>query len=216
MGPLLVFRRCSRSSILMEPSSNYFPEWSYVGGWRDGVGIGPLKLGHVAFFVPDPKFIAEFYQRVLGFKISDWIEDFFVFMRCNPDHHSVNFVRGDKVRMHHVAFELKDVAHISNSCDLLARHELPLVWGPLRFGPGHNVAAFHRNQDNQLVEFYAELDQMKDEELGYLDGAPGIAINRNDPKFGVDTTIQTGALHLRTISCKAGTTVRSCPAPRDA
>ena len=149
-----------------------FSEWSYVGGWRDGVGIGPLKLGHVAFFVPDPKFIAEFYQRVLGFKISDWIEDFFVFMRCNPDHHSVNFVRGDKVRMHHVAFELKDVAHISNSCDLLARHKLPLVWGPLRFGPGHNVAAFHRNQDNQLIEFYAELDQMKDEELGYFDPRP--------------------------------------------
>lgn len=149
-----------------------FSDWNYLGHWRDGVGIGPLKLGHVAFFVPDPKLIAKFYQHVLGFKISDWIEDFFVFLRCNPDHHTVNFVRGEEIRMHHIAFELKDIAHIGNSCDLLARHKVPLVWGPLRFGPGHNIAAFHRNQDGQLVEFYAELDQMKDEELGYFDPRP--------------------------------------------
>jgi catechol 2,3-dioxygenase-like lactoylglutathione lyase family enzyme len=149
-----------------------FSEWKYLSPWRDGVGIGPLKLGHVAFFTLDPKSIADFYQRVLGFRISDWIEDFFVFMRCNPDHHSVNFVRGEKVRMHHIAFELKDIAHIGNSCDILARCKIPLVWGPLRFGPGHNIAAFHRDQDGQLVEFYAELDQMKDEELGYFDPRP--------------------------------------------
>jgi catechol 2,3-dioxygenase-like lactoylglutathione lyase family enzyme len=149
-----------------------FSEWKYLGPWRDGVGVGPLKLGHVAFFATDPRLVAEFYQRVLGFRISDWIEDFFVFMRCNPDHHSVNFVRGEKVRMHHIAFELKDIAHIGNSCDILARHKIPLVWGPLRFGPGHNIAVFHRDQDGQLVEFYAELDQLKDEHLGYFDPRP--------------------------------------------
>ena len=147
-------------------------ECTYLSHWRDGVGVGPLKLGHVAFFTPDPKLIAEFYQRVLGFRISDWIEDFFVFLRCNPDHHSVNFVRSERARIHHVAFELQDIGHISNSCDILARYNIPLVWGPLRFGPGHNIAAFHRDHDGQLVEFFAELDQMKDEALGYFDPRP--------------------------------------------
>jgi catechol 2,3-dioxygenase-like lactoylglutathione lyase family enzyme len=145
---------------------------SYVAAGADVVGVGPLKLGHVAFFTSDPRALSEFYQRVLGFRISDWIEDFFVFMRCNPDHHSVNFLRGEAGRMHHIAFELRDVAHIAVSCDLLAQKRIPLAWGPLRFGPGHNVAAFHRNHDNQLVEFYAELDQMKDEGLGYFDPRP--------------------------------------------
>ena len=149
-----------------------YSEWSYVGAQRDCVGIGPLKLGHVAFFVPDPNSIAQFYQRVLGFRVSDWLEDFFVFLRCNPDHHSINFLRGDRVRMHHIAFELRDVAHIANACDLLAASKIPLVWGPLRFGPGHNIAAFHRDHDGQLVEFYTELDQMKDETLGYFDPRP--------------------------------------------
>lgn len=150
-----------------------FRDWdSYVVARREVIGVGPLKLGHVAFFTPDPGVIAEFYQRILGFRISDWIGDFFVFMRCNPDHHSVNFLRGDVPRVHHFAFELEDVAHICKSCDVLAQRRIPLIWGPLRFGPGHNVAAFHRNHDNQIVEFYTELDQMKNEGLGHFDPRP--------------------------------------------
>ena len=42
----------------------------------------------------------------------------------------------------------------------------------LRLGPGHNVAIYHRNADDQNVEFYIELDQLKDEELGYFDPRP--------------------------------------------
>jgi len=149
-----------------------FSECSHVGGHQEVSGVGPLKLGHVAFFAPDPESISTFYQHVLQFRVSDWIDDFFVFMRCGPDHHSVNFLRGDVVRVHHFAFELNDFPHMKNACDLLSRRGIPLVWGPLRFGPGHNVAVFHRNQDDQLVEFYIELDQMKDEELGYFEPRP--------------------------------------------
>ena len=42
--------------------------------------------------------MADFYGKVLGFRISDWIGDFFVFMRCNADHHSVNFISGKNSR----------------------------------------------------------------------------------------------------------------------
>jgi hypothetical protein len=104
--------------------------------------------------------------------VSDWIEDYFVFLRCNPDHHAVNFIRGSKTKMHHIAFEMKDFAHIQNACELLALRKMPINWGPVRHGPGHNVAIYHRNADDQLVEFYIELDQMKDEELGYFDPRP--------------------------------------------
>jgi catechol 2,3-dioxygenase-like lactoylglutathione lyase family enzyme len=163
---LLSFRDPNGTTIQL------FSECNYVSGHQPVPGVGPLKLGHVAFFSPDPKSISSFYQRVLAFRVSDWIDDFFVFMRCGADHHSVNFLRGDVIRVHHFAFELNDFSHMKNACDLLARRGIPLVWGPLRFGPGHNVAVFHRNQDDQLVEFYIELDQMKDEELGYFEPRP--------------------------------------------
>ncbi len=149
-----------------------FKEWSPLGREQSPGGVGPLKLGHVAFMVSDPQAIAEFYARVLGFKVSDWIGDFFVFMRCNADHHAVNFITGKRSAMHHIAYELRDFSHLQNACDLFGQRQIPIIWGPVRLGPGHNVAAFHRNPDDWVVEFYAELDQMKDEALGYFDPRP--------------------------------------------
>ena len=164
-----------------------FNEWQYLGSHHQVLGAGPLKLGHIACFVEDPKAIAEFYCHVLGFRVSDWIEDYFVFLRCNPDHHAVNFIRGSKTKMHHIAFEMKDFAHIQNACELLALRKMPINWGPVRHGPGHNVAIYHRNADDQLVEFYIELDQMKDEELGYFDPRPWHRDRPQRPKvWGTD------------------------------
>jgi catechol 2,3-dioxygenase-like lactoylglutathione lyase family enzyme len=149
-----------------------FREWSTIGNHEQVVGAGALKLGHVAFVTPEPKPLAEFYEKVLGFRVSDWIGDFFVFMRCNADHHSVNFIHGKNVKMHHIAFELRDFSHLQTACDLFGERKIPIIWGPVRLGPGHNVAAFHRDHDDWVVEFYAELDQMKDETLGYFDPRP--------------------------------------------
>ena len=135
-------------------------------------GVGPLKLGHLAFCVDDPKAFADFYGRVLGFRVSDWIEDWFVFMRCGPDHHTVNFVQGKTTRMHHIAFELKDWPHLLTACDYLGARNIPLIWGPGRHGPGHNLFTYHRNPDDQIIELFTELDKMLDESLGYFDPRP--------------------------------------------
>jgi hypothetical protein len=67
---------------------------------------------------------------------------------------------------------VRDFAALQNACDLLGHKNLPIAWGPVRLGPGHNVAVFHRNADDHMVEFYCELDQMKDEALGYWDPRP--------------------------------------------
>ena len=109
---------------------------------------------------------------MLGFRVSDWVEDFFSFLRCGPDHHTVNFLTGKKTQMHHIAFEVKDFAQIQNACELFGQKSIPIIWGPLRHGPGHNVSTYHHNPDNHVVEFYTELDQMKDEELGYFEPRP--------------------------------------------
>ncbi len=139
---------------------------------RPVAGIGPLKLGHLAFVVPEPKQFADFYGRVLGFRVSDWIEDWFVFMRCGPDHHTINFVRGKRTQMHHVAFELKDWPQVQAACDFLGSKKIPIIWGPGRHGPGHNIYTYHRNPDDQIIEMFTELDKMLDENLGYFEPRP--------------------------------------------
>ena len=134
--------------------------------------ITPLRLGHVAHRVSDVQQVVRFYTEVLGFRVSDWRDTTFAFLRCNTDHHSVNFVVDPVPQLHHIAFEVKDWPEIHRSCDFLAQNGIRLVWGPGRHIIGHNVAAYHRNSDDVRVELFCELDQMKDEVLGYFDPRP--------------------------------------------
>ena len=161
--------------VFADPSGTVlelFSQWSFLDANKNVAGVGPLKIGHVAFFVPELEKVIAFYERILNFKVSDWLGDQFVFMRCNPEHHTVNFFRSDSTRVHHMAFELKDFAHIQQGCETLSMHRIPLGWGPLRQGAGHNIAAYHRSCDDHVVEFFCELDQMKNEDLGYFEPRP--------------------------------------------
>ena len=135
-------------------------------------GIVPFKLGHVAYTAPDIQTSVNWYKDALGFRVSDWLGDMFAFLRCGPDHHTVNFLRGPQVRMQHFAFELMDWAHVQRACDILARNGYPLLWGPGRHGIGHNIFAYHKTPDGHIVELFTELDQINDEELGYFEPRP--------------------------------------------
>jgi catechol 2,3-dioxygenase-like lactoylglutathione lyase family enzyme len=134
--------------------------------------ITPLKLGHVAHRVDDVQKVVKFYTDVMGFRISDWHSDYFAFMRCSVDHHTVNFVYDATPQLHHIAFEVRDWSELHRASDFLAKNDIRLVWGPGRHIIGHNIAAYHRNADNVRVELYCEMDQMSSEALGYFDPRP--------------------------------------------
>jgi catechol 2,3-dioxygenase-like lactoylglutathione lyase family enzyme len=155
------------------------------------LGIMPIKFGHLAYRVNDPKKHTDFYCQVLGFKVSDWIGDRFSFLRCGPDHHTVNFARYAEEALHHIAFEVKDAGALNQACDFLAKSGIHLVWGPIRHIVGHNIAAYHRNADDIRVELFCELDLMKDEALGYFDPRPWHEDRPQRPKVWPDDTLRS-------------------------
>ena len=165
-----------------------FAEYSFAKEDTTQGGIMPLKLGHVAYRVADVQQIVKFYTDVLGFRVSDWRDDTFAFLRCGPDHHTVNFVVDEVPQLHHIAFEVKDWAEIQRACEWLAKNNIHLVWGPGRHIIGHNIAIYHRNPDKVRVEFFCEMDLMKDEGLGYFDPRPWHQDRPQRPKvWGPDT-----------------------------
>lgn len=136
-------------------------------------GTRPSKLGHVAAYTPRLGPLQAFYQDLLGFRWSDTIGDFFVFLRCNADHHAANFMQSAKFEgMHHVAYELRDLTHMQLTLDHLARHGYRLHWGPGRHGPGHNIFSYHRDPDGNVIELFTQLDVILDEEKGYFEPRP--------------------------------------------
>ena len=148
-------------------------------------GAAPAKLGHIAFMVRDVQQMVDFYTSMLGFRVSDWAGDFFAFLRCGPDHHTVNFVRGEEQRMHHFAFELRDWAHVQKACDHFGEKDVDIVWGPGRHGIGHNIFVYHLDPERRVVEFYAELDQMN-EAAGYFEPRPWHKDKPQRPKVWTD------------------------------
>jgi catechol 2,3-dioxygenase-like lactoylglutathione lyase family enzyme len=153
--------------------------------------ISPLKLGHVAHRVNDVQKTVKFYTDVLGFRVSDWHGDYFAFLRCGTDHHTVNFVYNEKPQLHHIALEVRDWSELHRAGDFLARKGVPLVWGPLRHIIGHNIAAYHRDPDYIRVELYCEMDQMSNEALGYFDPRPWHQDRPQVPKVWPDDTLRS-------------------------
>ena len=145
---------------------------------RSGVGpddstLRPTKLGHVASFTPELDRMQDFYQDQLGFKWSDTIGDFFVFLRCNSDHHAANFLASQKFSgMHHVAYEMRDLNHLQTMLDHLAQENYRLQWGPGRHGAGHNIFTYHHDPDGNTIELFTQLDVIHDEAKGYFEPRP--------------------------------------------
>ncbi|RDE07810.1 VOC family protein [Pelagibacterium lacus] len=166
ISDLLSFQDDCGTTIELFSSSGF----STAGFGR--AGVVPNKLGHLAFHTPDIQRTVSFYRDMLGFREADWMADFFAFMRCGPDHHTVNFIQAEKPNMHHIAFELRDASHLNQACDIVVRQGKEVVWGPVRHGIGHNIAMYYRGPNGQMVELFCELDRMQDESLGFYEPRP--------------------------------------------
>jgi catechol 2,3-dioxygenase-like lactoylglutathione lyase family enzyme len=153
---------------------------------RATAGIGPNKIGHIAARTRSAAAVTDFYESALGFRWSDWMGDFFVFLRCNTDHHTVNFVNASRPgELHHFAFEVGDRVELLGACDTLASHGVRLIWGPGRHGVGHNMFIYHGDPDGNVVELFCDLDRIASEELGYFEPRPWHEDKPQSPKHWV-------------------------------
>ena len=116
-----------------------FSDFKFAPEDNTFTGVMPIKFGHIAYQCPDVQGMVKFYCDVLGFRVSDWRRDFFAFLRCSRDHHTVNFLRDAKTAIHHIAFEVRDWSDIKRACDMLAqqRHQADLGSDPPHHRPQH-------------------------------------------------------------------------------
>ena len=161
-----------------------FKRGAFSGQRFQTKGIVPHKLGHVAFHCTEVKKVTDFYCNVLGFRVSDWMGEFFSFLRCGRDHHTINLMETGSNRHFHTAFEVRDWGHLQTACDYLSLNGYKLLWGPGRHGIGHNLFAYHRSPNGLITELFAELDQVN-EEMGYFEPRPWHRDNPQKPKVWV-------------------------------
>jgi catechol-2,3-dioxygenase len=126
----------------------------------------PRKIGHVGVKAFDLHGLVDFYTRYVGFRLSDWIGEQVVFLRCNPDHHALVFVAEPRERptVHHVAYEVPSFEKFADQCDILAANGVKVGWGPGRHAPSRNYFMYYDDPDGNRVEWMAGVKLIYDED----------------------------------------------------
>lgn len=110
-----------------------------------GFRTGPLGMGHIVFTMPDITAMVRFYRGVLGFRLSDYIEQPFraEFMHVNPRHHSLALIQGPRSAFHHVMMEMLSLDDVGQGYDIALGEE------------GRIATTLGRHTNDFMTSFYA-------------------------------------------------------------
>jgi catechol 2,3-dioxygenase len=130
-------------------------------------GPRPQRVDHITFGSPQVETMVAFYTDVLGLRLSDRMEDDFVWMRGDHHHHDVAIVRAPKPALDHFSFEICSWANVRTWCDRFATMGVTVAWGPGRHGPGNNLFVFVDDPDGRHVELSCEMEVFWDDHASY-------------------------------------------------
>jgi catechol-2,3-dioxygenase len=122
----------------------------------------PVGLSHVVLHSPDVKALAKFYEDALGFRLSDWIGEFMIFLRCNRAHHRLAIMPG-KPALNHVAFDVNSVDDLMRGLARLTRQGVKLNWGPGRHTAGNNTFSYYMTPNGNAVEYTSDLEYVDED-----------------------------------------------------
>lgn len=130
----------------------------------------PISADHFAIMTEDIEADVAFARDVLGLKETARVAapdaPVIVFFRAHTLFHCYTLVRGQRNGAHHMQFTIKNQPAIHASYAAL-KDQAEMVWGPVRHGPGHNVAFYFRDGDGTFIEYSAEEEIILDD-AGYL------------------------------------------------
>jgi 2,3-dihydroxy-p-cumate/2,3-dihydroxybenzoate 3,4-dioxygenase len=119
----------------------------------------PIGLSHVVLHTPDIGKLEAFYRDALGFRLSDWIGSFMVFLRCNPAHHRLAILPGPPA-LNHVAFDVSSVDELMRGLARLTEKGVELSWGPGRHTAGNNTFTYYLTPNGNAVEYTSDLEDV--------------------------------------------------------
>lgn len=122
----------------------------------------PEKISHVVLHAPNPQDYVEFYEKALGFKVSDWLGDFMCFLRCNEWHHRLAILPGAPA-FNHVAYDVPNIDSVMKGIARVRQHNSDVLWGPGRHTAGNNVFSYFATPAGYIVEYTTDLEWVDDD-----------------------------------------------------
>jgi len=128
----------------------------------------PVRLSHVVINSADPDGTRAFYERHLGFALTDTLMhpamgEMMWFLRINAWHHSLAIARGPHPSLHHVSFEMRGLDEYMRGTGRLLRAGIEKIWGPGRHLAGNNTFSYFLDPHGNTVEYTTELERIDED-----------------------------------------------------
>lgn len=121
------------------------------------------RMDHFNLFVSNFSAAFEFWQKELGFKLTEYVETdeepqekTAAWLCRKPSVHDIALMKGAGPRVHHIGFWMDDMMSIIRVCDILggaAMHE-HIERGPGRHGISNAFFLYLRDPDGHRIELY--------------------------------------------------------------
>ena len=133
-------------------------------------GRRPIKFQHTTIGTSDVSRVVNFYTEVIGFRISDQLQDGkFCWLRSDKDHHTLAVVfTGKGGDIDHYSYDLAEWEDFKSWCDRLTELNVDVAWGPGRHGPGNNLFVFFDDPAGNHIELSAEMEKFYDDRVTYV------------------------------------------------
>jgi catechol 2,3-dioxygenase-like lactoylglutathione lyase family enzyme len=128
----------------------------------------PVRLSHVVLNSSDPGTTRAFYERHLGFALTDTLMhpamgEMMWFLRINAWHHSLAIARGPHPSLHHASFEMRGLDEYMRGTGRLLRAGVEKIWGPGRHLAGNNTFSYFLDPHGNTVEYTTELERIDED-----------------------------------------------------
>lgn len=120
-----------------------------------GFRTGALGMGHAVLWVERIDPLKSFYQRVLGFRVSDWANTPFkaCFFHLNGRHHSLAMIETGRRGIHHLMVELQQFDDVGQGYDLALAESGRIATSLGRHTNDFMTSFYARTPDDFMIEY---------------------------------------------------------------
>jgi catechol 2,3-dioxygenase len=127
---------------------------------RHAVRETPRRLSHILRFTPDVTRAIDFYERVIGLRLSDRSADVIAFMHGihGSDHHMLAFAKSEAPGLHHLSWDMPSIESIGLGAMAMFARGYRDGWGLGRHVLGSNYFHYMRDPWGSWSEFSCDID----------------------------------------------------------
>jgi catechol 2,3-dioxygenase-like lactoylglutathione lyase family enzyme len=130
---------------------------------------GPISCDHAVVRSGDMPGMYTFMTGSIGLKESARIQDpdeqdVITFLRGKTLFHCFAYAHSAYHGLHHLQLTVKNPPALYAAYEAMQTEGVRMVWGPVRHGPGHNIAFYFFDADDNIIEYSCEEEIILDDD----------------------------------------------------